>query len=316
MKKILLPALAILCAGVLSCRKSYNSDGSPELFPSTDSVFSKLALQPKIIIFDNAVGATFSGNSGTEYTFQPNGFVDAAGNTVTGNVTVEVTEFIEKDDMIFSGVLPTSDSGALISGGEINVNASQNGQPLQLQAGKPFSAAIPVKDEAAAGGMALFSGEENKSSKSDKVKWVIKKDASNNAIPINVYKYKLNLFSTSINYCNADKFTSWSANYQTFKIKIVAEGADLPSVDQLHTYVIFDNQKSVWKCGKSDAPVNGVYSENRVPDLPVHLASFAVINKKFYGGMTAITPKTGGNYTVTMKQCNATAFKAEMNKIP
>jgi hypothetical protein len=321
MKKIILPAITLLVVYGLSCRKDYKSASNltnvptGEQFASTDEVFDKLALKPKIVTIDAAVGATFNGNSGTQYTFPPNSFVDAAGNPVTGNVTLEVTEYTEKSDMLFSGALPMSDSGALISGGELNVTASKDGQPLQMKPGKQFKAVMPVKTDTSVK-FNLFMGEKTNGGLRDKVKWKLRTDTAGKTVPVKPSKYhdSLEIVSDEIRFCNADAFGKM--NWQKFKITIVAEGATIPASADLVTYAVYDGQKSLWKCGWYGAPVNNVYSEHHIPDIPVHFVSFIVIDNVFYGGISAATPKTGENYTVTLKKRDATAFKAEVAALP
>ena len=319
MKKIIVPifAIAVLSA---SCGKDYNRGTGLETatYASIEDVFSQLSLKPKVVTMDAAAGGSFYGNSGTRYEFPANGLVDATGNPVTGNVQVSVTEYLQKGDMIFSEALPVSDGEPLLSGGEINVNVEQGGKELFLKPGVPFTAHVPTSGDTTSG-LELFIGQpaSHKGTTGNKINWIQRRKdsikANNNTIR---YHYPLtdtlDIVSDSLRFCNADCFMK-SPNYQTFTITIAVKGASVPSQDALFTYAIYDGKKSLWKCGWYGAPVNNVYSEHHMPDIPVHFVSFVLINGKFYGGIQAAIPKTGENYTVNLTEVDAASFKASVN---
>jgi len=143
MKKLSYPlASCFLFAGlVLSCSKSYNDIA---IYSSMDDVFSSLSVQSNVTTLDAAAGGTFYGASGTRYVFAPNSFQTASGATVTGKVQVTTSEYLQKGDMIFSKMLPISNNEPLLSGGEINVSASQNGQNIFMKPGTSFKANMPL----------------------------------------------------------------------------------------------------------------------------------------------------------------------------
>jgi hypothetical protein len=64
--------------------------------------------------------------------------------TVTGNITIELKEIFSKKDMILTGILPMSKYKPLVSGGEIYINATQNGQTLRLLPNKIIYATVPA----------------------------------------------------------------------------------------------------------------------------------------------------------------------------
>ena len=81
------------------------------------------------------------------------------------------------------------------------------------------------------------------------------------------------------------------------------------------TDALYDNYKGVWPLGLTGSFANGVYIEGHVPNIPVHFVSYGIINGKFYGGVTAATPVTGGNYTIFLSQVDPTAFKGQLNNL-
>ncbi|MCD6012177.1 MAG: hypothetical protein K0Q79_2039 [Flavipsychrobacter sp.] len=319
MKNILL-----LCAGVIvliaSCKK-------PETLPSTTSTFSTyssmdtiyqmLEVKPKYVTVNGGTGGTFYGTSGTRYVIPPNCLQDGAGNPVIASVQFEVAEYLKKGDMIFSGVLPQSDNNELISGGEFYISATLSGQKIYLKPGCTCLANIPRNGDTT-DGMEFFAGRPGPDSIKNKVNW--KKNDSAGIVrpivkPFDRIKDTLEIISDSFRFCNADRLGLSGWKYQTFKITIMASNATLTSTDELHTYAFYDNYKSFWNCSWYGGPVDNVYSEHHVPDIPVHFVSYALINKRFYAGVTAATPKTGENYTVTLFETDPAQFKAQLNNL-
>lgn len=317
MKKILAPiALFLLLA--TSCKKEEPNNNvtisTYKTYSSMDEIFNELSLKPKVVSIDAAAGASFYGNSGTRYIFQPNCFIDATGATVTGNIQIEVTEWLNKGDMIFSGVLPISNGESIVSGGEFKVKASKGGAELFIKPGKTFEAKIPQfgsKDTV----MQFFKGDEIPQQIANRANWRLSPTDSFSRVVFN--GDTISLFSDSIGFCNADRFMKRPFTYQEFKVTIVPPiGVTIAPTDELFTIALYDNQKSLWKCGWYGAPVNNVYSEGHVPNIPVHFISHVLVNGHFYGGVQAATPKTGENYTVTLKEVDPKEFKAQIALYP
>jgi uncharacterized lipoprotein NlpE involved in copper resistance len=310
MKKLLI-TVVLLILTTLACTKK-NEPSNPvgnnnfKTYSSMDTIFSMLEVKPKVVIFDAAVGASFYGNSGTRYIFRKNSFIDATGAVVSGNVQVEVSEYLKKGDMIFSGLLPISNGEPLVSGGEIYVKASKNGNELFLRKDSTFQAKIPQfgsKDSV----MSLFSSSITGGTSTNKVNWQ-KKDTSNFNAGI-VYKGDtISIFSDSMKYCNADRFLS-NPHYQDFKVSVAASGVTI-DINSLSAYALYDSYKGLMLLSPSSA---GVFEGTHIPDIPIHFVSFGLINGHFYGGVVGVTPKTGSTYTITLTEVNPDDFKAQIN---
>lgn len=309
MKKLLIPVVLLMLT-TLACKKK-NEPSNPvgttnfKTYASMDEVSALLAQQSKVVIFDASAGQSFYTDNGVRYIFQPNCFWDAGGVVVTGNVQVEVTEYLKKGDMIFSGVLPLSDGMSLISGGEINVKATKNGQPLRIDPLKPFEAKISQrgsKDTV----MSFFGGETNGGTTNNKVNWVQNKDSLSGKL---IYKGDtISIFSDSARYCNADRFLN-NPNYQSFKVNVVATGATIDAAN-LYGYALFDQYNGFWPLTTLSGTT---FDEHHVPDIPVHFVVYSLINGHFYGGVFGATPATGKTYTVTLTEVDPKDFKAQIN---
>lgn len=88
-------------------------------------------------VVDAASPALIQGNLGTSIQFNANSFEDAAGNSITGNVTIELTEILGIKDMIFQNRQTVGNNNGnlfpLVSGGQFNITASQNGTEVFLK---------------------------------------------------------------------------------------------------------------------------------------------------------------------------------------
>lgn len=89
-----------------------------------------------------------------------------AGNSVTGTIDLEFVEIFDGGNMLTTnkttmGILPGGDKAMLVSGGAFYVNATKNGQQLQITC--PVTLNIPTSLTEAGGdvGMTLWRGVEN-----------------------------------------------------------------------------------------------------------------------------------------------------------
>ncbi len=315
MRKLHLFFSFILMICFVACKKNNNPSTVVQVGPysSMDDVFNLLSNKSKFVTIDAVSGGTFYGNSGTRYIFQPNSFQNTTGTSITGPVHVEVNEFLNKADMLFSKTLPVGDTATLLSAGEIYVNASQGGQNVYLKPGVTFTANIPqfgIPDP----GMTLFTGQPDTLHKTSGVKWTQKLDTAGTGgghIGIVYHSDTLGIISDSLTQCNADRFMT-SPNFQTFTVTISIPGTKIDSNLIVFGYTLYDTYKGEWPLGRIGSFINGVYTEKHVPNIPVHFVAFTLLYGNFYGGIIGATPTTGYNYTVTLSKIVPTAFKSQV----
>ncbi len=102
--------------------------------------------------FDSSSSVSLTGADGASVSLSPGSFVDANGNTVTGNIDVTITPVDVSHPATlaafpgeFSGVLEgDSTDTPIVSLGTVEYVFTQNGQPLQLAAGQNASIEIPI----------------------------------------------------------------------------------------------------------------------------------------------------------------------------
>ncbi len=135
-------AIALITSTALtSCRTSDDSDPIFVDVP-TATEFAALmdnALEDQTQNFQfNAEdgGVTFTSQNGVSI-FINGSCLTLNGDPVTGNVDLEYVELFEKGNMLTTdkptmGITPSGDKALLISGGEFFINATQNGQDLDI----------------------------------------------------------------------------------------------------------------------------------------------------------------------------------------
>jgi len=97
---------------------------------------------------------------GTEVTIPPNAFCHLDGTPVeSSEVDLTFKEAFEYIDMIDERLYTQTEDKLLETGGMIYIEASQNGKPLRLQAGKSIELLFPAQDQK--DGMELFTGSED-----------------------------------------------------------------------------------------------------------------------------------------------------------
>jgi hypothetical protein len=125
------------------------------------------ALQTFNLVATN--GGWITGVKGCKFYFPANALLDKNNNPVTGNVTIELKEFMNKADMLFSGVTVTSGNQLLESGGMFYIMAKQNGEELHLKNNVGFQMMVPQADNGN-NPMDFWNGVANDSSL-NKVDW-------------------------------------------------------------------------------------------------------------------------------------------------
>lgn len=158
--------LFLLGVVVASCSKNDDVD-SPDYVPSA-SAFAALredALETQTFTFNAEDGSTtFTTAKGVQLTINGN-CLTQNGNPVTGEVVVEYSELFDAGSMLATnkstmGRMPNGDMAVLISGGEFYINATRNGQQLDITC--PMQLVIPGNlTGGAQAGMTLWDGTIN-----------------------------------------------------------------------------------------------------------------------------------------------------------
>ena len=127
-----------------------NCDGNCELvnYNSMEEFFEINGVQYQSFSVSADAGGEITGEKGTKITFQPNSFQDPSGNIVTGNIDIKIKELFTVSDMILSNkptnaVNNSGENTFLLSEGETEIIAEQNGITLTNAPGKPIEISVP-----------------------------------------------------------------------------------------------------------------------------------------------------------------------------
>ncbi|MCW3120756.1 MAG: hypothetical protein JWQ38_248 [Flavipsychrobacter sp.] len=329
MKKVLFPfvLLAILFA---SCKKKDSSVSTTntnnfKTYTSMDEVYALLALQAKVVTFDAQAGASFYGNGGTRYIFSKNSFIYANGDTVTGNVQIEVTEWFKKGDMIFDGMLPISNGESIVSSGEFNVKATKDGKQLFLRNGYYLRVNVP-RFGSTDKNMSLFRGITNGGTPTNKVNWQLT-PADTATIPyidtsihtytgivpraIHTFQDTVRTIIDSFGGWNCDHFVQGYGILHTCSVNITASGHENSALSIPNTYALYQPENLLVHLNATKA--NNVFY-GLLPTTPFYFVSFGLIDGHFYGGVTAaISPKQDSTYNIQLTEVDPKDFKAQIN---
>ena len=305
MKKLLLPAAlaATVVATMYGCKKDTTTPVNTDNYTSLRTAWSAQAPASKSFTVDAASGGSFYGTS-CRYVFPANAFRTLAGASVTGSVTVEVQEMLKPSDMIFSRILPVSNGQQLISGGEVSVNASQNGQKLLLKDYSTMQIQIPQFGNGGTG-MGFFVSQMGTDSATNNAANWVQLDTTSGVGTVVYNGDTVTVFTDSTGLCNADRFMN-NPSYQTFTVSVT--GVTAVSTTETWAYALYDNYNAVWPLTYS---ANDTFQENHVPNIPVHFVVATIINGNFYAGISSssVTPATGSNYVVNLIQTTPAALK-------
>jgi hypothetical protein len=145
-----------LLQGVVGAKNQFKSNNLSSSFnkkhPLVKPPFVGLDVRRNLYQIHAQNGGRFMYPSGTQVLIPRNAFVDAQGNPVNGNVTIDYREFRDQVDILVSGIPMKYDSAGKVgdfeSAGMFEMNASVNGQEVFLAEGKSIGVEFAVVDTA------------------------------------------------------------------------------------------------------------------------------------------------------------------------
>lgn len=160
MKTILkLSALFFCVAFILFACKKNDDNNEAQFSPELLNFFKSHEVPTQTFTINAGQYNTLTGAKGTTLYIAANAFLKPNGDPVTGNISITLREVYGKKDMLLSGAPTLSNGNLLVSGGEIYINATQNGEQLTLQ---PGSLTMITPPQAPSNGvMQLFFGTGN-----------------------------------------------------------------------------------------------------------------------------------------------------------
>lgn len=284
-----------------------NTAALAKLFADNSLPYKKLSINP-------SVTNSFYGNSGTRYIIKGNSLLMPDGTPATGPVDIEVREFLDRGDMIFSKMLPESNGDLLVSGGEIDIKATKNGIPLRLSQSAPLQVNVPQGGTPATD-MSLFSGMKKTGDNSNQVNWVPvapRLDSLNGAsnTVITGSGDTLSIISDSLNWINIDKLMKQYPP-KDIVLNMIVSGDTIPDSTGIPCYALF---KDINAIRTVNVDVNTHIGKGSLPTLPTHYAAFTIIKGEFYGGTMLITPD-GQSHNMVLSKTAPADFKKMLNQL-
>lgn len=143
--------------------------------PSTPSAIKAIFLSNRengkeTFTVNSEIRTQLTASKGTKISIPENAFVNANGNSVSGNITIDVLEVHDQSEMIWYGLPTMSNGNILESGGELMVKAYANGQELGLANGVELDIEMPSENYNPS--MTLYYGMETKNEIGD-VNWLL-----------------------------------------------------------------------------------------------------------------------------------------------
>ena len=231
---------------------------------------------------------------GMQCIFPPHCCVGSFGQTITGNVKVEVILIKKKGDMIRMNKPTTSNNRLLVNGGDIFIRLKKDSNEVQL--GPNIKIQIRYSDAPISTQMRFFGGDE---SNSERFNWLPDTNSSNNNVSPNPQGYEIT--TNHLHWVSSEYF------YDTTGISRVSLAADLAAYFTNANTIAF----TVFNDFRSVIAMYGDISSRKfsTPRLPVGKAVTVVViskqgNDYFMGYQNTVTamPVAGGStQAVTVK---------------
>ncbi|MCU0429495.1 MAG: hypothetical protein MUF42_05935 [Cytophagaceae bacterium] len=231
---------------------------------------------------------TVTANKGTIISIPANVFEYANGSPVEDNVTLDVKEIFEESGMILSGVTTQSNGQILVSGGELFISATANGQEVFLDENATISIQVPIEGSPDSN-MGLFVDNQDSSG----VNWTL----ADTSIAVRSDTLRQNFyysFSVSnLGWINCDYFYNRSNTYLTVNMPSLdaLAGKTVKYANCFAVYKDFLSVTDVYAQGTCQATTCPTHSFRGLAGLnePVYLITIADIGGKLHYSKKEIT---------------------------
>jgi hypothetical protein len=319
MKKMNYILGATMILALISCKKDTDLitpevqiQPSIESFASIDDYFNEKKPQTQTFQLTAENGGSFTTENGSEVTVPANAFITPNGQSVLGSITLKMKEVFSNKNMIFSGVFPVSNSNVLNSGGEFFIEASQNGNVLNVKNGQFINVEIPA--QAADPWMDLFfaGGVENP----DSINWQPVDSAfSGSGFTFNSVDNTYSCNLDSLGWANIDAFMSGVSYFNcTFQLSGIA------GLDNQNTtaFAVFKGENAVWPVGISGwGSISGnTISESHLGSVDLNLLVISVVGGQLYYGLLDVLPVDNQIYQINMIPTTSANLDVIINGLP
>ena len=150
----------IIGAGLYSCKKKYQIIPPPTPTSSIrDSLQFNFFDSIQYFTVNGSGGGTFTTNKGIVFNVPPYTFRGAAGDTIFGNVNIDIIEILDPANMVLMNKTTTSDNEVLVTGGQFRINFTLNDNPVYISSDTVVYVNVPT--DISSPNMKVFEGFED-----------------------------------------------------------------------------------------------------------------------------------------------------------
>lgn len=312
MKKLFYSCMAFSLLAITSCQKE---EVVPPPTPTSNlsSYFSDNESDAKqTFTLDASTSQFFTGTNGVKIYMPANAFVYSNGTTVTGSVTIELTEVLTVSDMVKLGKTTASNGEVLVSGGQLNITATQNGNALTLAPGYALNVSVPVNSPDPQ--MALFTGTQNSSGDVDWISASVD-SAQQDSIIITQDSsggtwYNFDFDNDSLGWINCDYFWNTGQSQTT----ITASLDTMFNSSNTACFLVFSNINSVLNMYASSTA--GIFTTNNIPiNQSVTFVCISEIDNQYYSAFVSATTSLNHVENIDMTATTLADIETAINNL-
>ena len=306
---------------ILSCKKENDLNPAPTNGTggsgNISTFFNENATPKQTFTINADQYQTITGTKGTILQFQPGSFKTPSGQLVNGSVSIELREMYSKVDMILNKATTMSNNKLLVSGGELFLQAFQNGIPLSLTSSNvvyakmPTSANSPPMSEFYSNESFVFEGDLdwsfNDSTSTDSI------IVSGDSIDFGGYNYYYEFNLDAMNWINCDYFYNSQGPFTDIDVSLNTQF----NMTNCVVYVSFDGMNSVTSLTDYNDDHTYNYGYESFPQgLNVHIVAISNINGQLYSSFTPATLTANFSTNVTLTATTLAQITANVNSLP
>jgi hypothetical protein len=265
-------------------KEKYNAGNVTGSKTKLNALFAEFRSTPQSFTVTAGTNQTITGAEGTVLTFYPHSFKDAQGNIITsGTISIKLIEMYKPGAMIANRATTTNNGKLLISGGQVNIKATKNGQEVFANSyGIAFPQQYPSNQP-----MALYYG--NTDNPDSLTTWTIADTllngtTTNGTTNDSFNNYYVNEFDscTNFNWINCDYF--YNVQGPLTNISVVMPDTNF-NASNTQVFIVFPSINSVTNVSVYNAGTS-TFSLGMNYEIPVgmtiHIVAITNNNGQYY----------------------------------
>ncbi|MBK7128921.1 MAG: hypothetical protein IPM74_02920 [Crocinitomicaceae bacterium] len=315
MKNLLLNSMLAFSILMVSCKKDEVPEPDPQPTSNLSSLFNDNFSDAKQSFTINAgVYNEITGVNGVKIGVPANSFVTASGSPVTGSITISLVEILDQSNMILMDMPTTSGTNVLVSGGQLNVNASQSGSTIYLADNASISVMVPT--DAYDSNMQLFDGVVDSNGDVD---WILSTDDSSGMADSVIFVpdssggiygafYYFEWSDSSLGWINCDYFYNNPDGTTSITIDLAADYNQTNTAVYLH-FSSINSISGVYYNGADFIALGSPINE------AVTIVCISEISGQYYSAFVPVTITSGLVVPVTMNATTLADIETAINNL-